>query len=144
MAEKAYSTIGTSLLVSNDGTSYTKLFPIKTTPDLGGSPNMLETTDLDDDAQTFTPGVKQQDTMEFTYNYTPENFDKAIGLEDKEQHFAILLGADGAQGEFTFTGKLSTYYNGNEVDGVREATLNIAPSSKISFSKTKTVTVAEK
>ena len=57
-ATKAVSTIGTILEVSENGTDWEKLCKIKTYPALGGAPEQLETTDLEDEVQTFVPGVQ--------------------------------------------------------------------------------------
>ena len=53
---KAYATIGTVLKTSTDGSTYTELCHIKSFPALGGSPDQLETTDLQDTSQTFVLG----------------------------------------------------------------------------------------
>ena len=55
-AAKAYATIGTILETSSDGATYTKLCKIKSYPALGGAPDQLETTDLEDPSQTFVNG----------------------------------------------------------------------------------------
>lgn len=67
---KAHSTIGTTLEVSSDGTSWEKMCKVKTFPALGGAPEQIETTDLEDEVQTSIPGVQSMDAMEFTANYT--------------------------------------------------------------------------
>ena len=52
------STIKTVLKSREHGTTgtYAKLCNIKSYPQLGGAPENLETTDLEDTAQTFCPG----------------------------------------------------------------------------------------
>ena len=51
---KAYSTINTVLKTATTSTgTYSKLCKIKSYPDLGGAPENLETTDLEDSFQTF-------------------------------------------------------------------------------------------
>ena len=50
--------------------SYSKLIDIKEFPDLGGDPEMLETTTLSDKMQTFIAGIQSMDAMQFTANYT--------------------------------------------------------------------------
>ena len=71
MAEtvKAYSTIGTFLKMGTAAASITKVCPIKSYPQLGGDPEQIETTDMEQDSQTFVPGVKQPETMTFTDNF---------------------------------------------------------------------------
>ena len=53
--KKAVSTIGTILEFSTDGTAWSKLCSIKSYPALGGSPEQIETTDLEDEVQTLVP-----------------------------------------------------------------------------------------
>ena len=52
------------------GGTYTKLVDIKEFPDLGGDPEMLETTTLSDKMQTFISGIQSMDGLSFTANYT--------------------------------------------------------------------------
>ena len=53
--------------------TYEKLCDIKDFPDLGGEPEMLETTTLSDPVQTFIMGIQSSDSMAFTMNYNPRN-----------------------------------------------------------------------
>ena len=54
--------------------AYAKLIDIKDFPDLGGAPEMLETTTLSDSMQTYIPGIQSLDGLEFTANYTKSDF----------------------------------------------------------------------
>ena len=51
--------------------TYEKLIDIKDFPDLGGAPEMLETTTLSDKMQTYIPGIQNIDALEFSSNYYP-------------------------------------------------------------------------
>ena len=51
IVKDAMSTISTSLFRGGS-----KMCRIKSYPDLGGTPDLLETTDLEDTWQTFVPG----------------------------------------------------------------------------------------
>ena len=64
----AISTYKVFLMKSTDGTTYEKLIDIKDFPDLGGAPEMLETTTLTDGMQTYIPGIQSLDAMEFNAN----------------------------------------------------------------------------
>lgn len=67
----AISTYKIFLMQSADGKStWEKLIDIKDFPDLGGTPEMLETTTLSDSMQTYIPGIQSLDALEFTSNYT--------------------------------------------------------------------------
>ena len=52
-----------------DASTYEQLVDIKDFPDLGGAPEMLETTTLSDGMQTYIPGIQSLDGLEFSANY---------------------------------------------------------------------------
>lgn len=135
-AAKAYSTIDTVLKAGAEAASLAKLCKIKSYPDLGAAPDNLETTDLEDTQQTFVPGVRSMDQMEFTANYTPEAYAAVKNTANTEQYYALEMGANGAQGKFTWTGQHDVYVNGGDVNAVREMTITVTPSSTIEFSAT--------
>ena len=53
MPAKAHNTIGTVLKFGTSANSLTELCKIKTTPQLNGEREQIESTDLTDSAQTF-------------------------------------------------------------------------------------------
>jgi hypothetical protein len=53
MSAKAHNTIGTVLKFGTSANSLTELCKIKTTPQLNGEREQIESTDLTDSAQTF-------------------------------------------------------------------------------------------
>ena len=127
----AISTYGVYLMHKGTGDTYTKLIDIKDFPDLGGAPEMLETTTLSDAMQTYIPGIKSSDALEFTANYTPGDYAACNALKDKEESYAIYFGEQGANGKFAFKGYLSARINGGGVNEVVGMTISIAPSSEI-------------
>lgn len=129
--KKAVSTIGTILEFSADGTSWSKLCKIKSYPALGGSPEQIETTDLEDEVQTFVPGVQSVDAMEFGANYTLEAYKAVKAKEGQIGHYRLKMGAEGVDGVATWEGQHSVYVNEGEVNGVREMTISVTPSTKI-------------
>ena len=54
--------------------TYGKLVDIKEFPDLGGEPEMLETTTLSDNMQTYIAGIQSLDGLSFTANYDMATF----------------------------------------------------------------------
>ena len=139
----AISTYKIFLMMKNSST-YEKLIDIKDFPDLGGSPEMLETTTLSDKMQTYIPGVQSLDALEFTANYTKEDFAKLKALEGQEKEFAVWFGGTeegnvltptGTDGKFQFKGQLSVYPVGGGVNEVVDMTVTIAPSTPISMSE---------
>lgn len=91
-------------LMKKSTSTYEKLIDIKEFPDLGGAPEMLETTTLSDKMQTYIPGVQSLDALEFTANYTKEDFTKLKALEGQECEFAVWFGGTGEGGTLTPTG----------------------------------------
>ena len=125
--------------------TWAKLIDIKDFPDLGGEPEMLETTTLSDGAQTYIAGIQSVDALSFTANYTATDFSTLKALEGTKTKFAIWFGAttagnvntpDGSNGKFSFEGELSVYVTGGGVNEVVEMTITIAPSTVITFSAT--------
>ncbi len=131
----AISTYGISLMYKAEGTTYTKLIDIKDFPDLGGAPEMLETTTLSDNMQTYIPGIQSLDALEFTANYTLTDFKKIKAMEGKDTAFAVWFGAEGADGKFEFNGQISAFPVGGGVNEVVGMTISIAPSTPITMAE---------
>lgn len=133
--KKAVSTIGTILEVSSDGTKWDKLCPIKSYPALGGAPDQLETTDLEDESQTFVNGVQSMDSMEFKANYTLPTYIAIKAKAGIPLKYRLKMGKDGVDGVATWEGEHSVYVNEGEVNGVREQTITVSPSTKIDIAE---------
>ena len=132
----AISTYGIMLMrKSGEGSTYTKLVDIKDFPDLGGAPEMLETTTLSDNMQTYIPGIQTLDALEFTANYTLADFRRIKAMEGTDTAFAVWFGADGADGKFEFNGQISVFPVGGGVNEVVSMTINIAPSTPITLAE---------
>ena len=125
--------------------TYTKLIDIKEFPDLGGEPEMLETTTLSDKMQTYIAGIQSMDGLTFSSNYDMAEFKKLKALEGKKESYAVWFGGtesggvvtpDGSNGKFAFDGELSVYPVGGGVNEVVGMNITIAPSSPIKFSAT--------
>ena len=130
----AISTYGISLMYKEGtGSTYSKLVDIKDFPDLGGAPEMLETTTLSDNMQTYIPGIQTLDALEFTANYTKADFTKIKALEGTDIDFAVYFGAEGADGKFLFKGQVSVFPVGGGVNEVVGMTITIAPSTPITL-----------
>lgn len=131
------------IFLMKKGTStYEKLIDIKEFPDLGGAPEMLETTTLSDSMQTYIPGIQSLDALEFTANYTKADFEKLKELDGIENDYAVWFGGTesggtltptGSDGKFEFKGQLSVFPVGGGVNEVVEMTITIAPSTPITM-----------
>lgn len=128
---KALSTINTVLKVGATGAAVKKVCAIKGYPDLGGDPEKITVTDLEDTDEASVPGVRSADDMQFTANYTKESYEAVLAVCGKQQIFELDFGADGADGKFSWSGQMSVKVNGGEVNGAREMTLTIVRDSAI-------------
>ena len=124
--------------------AYTKLIDIKEFPDLGGEPEMLETTTLSDKMQTYIAGIQSLEGLSFTANYDKTDFSKLKALEGKKEQYAVWFGGteaggvvtpDGSNGKFSFDGELSVYPVGGGVNEVVDMNITIAPSTVITFTE---------
>lgn len=137
----AISTYKTFLMYkASGGSTYSKLIDIKDFPDLGGEPEMLDTTTLSDGARTYIPGIQSQEAMTFTANYTSADYATVKALEGTEQDFAVWFGGTvsngvatptGSDGKFEFKGKLVVFVSGGGVNEPVNMTISIAPSTEI-------------
>ena len=132
----AISTYGISLMYkAKESETYTKLIDIKDFPDLGGAPEMLETTTLSDKMQTYIPGIQSLDALEFTANYTLVDYKKIKAMEGVDTSFAVYFGENGVDGKFSFKGQISAFPVGSGVNEVVNMTISIAPSTPITLAE---------
>lgn len=129
-------------LMQKKENAWEKLIDIKEFPDLGGTPEMLETTTLTDRMQTYIPGIQSLDALEFTSNYTLDEYKKLKALDGIENDYAVWFGGTesgdtvtptGADGKFKFKGQLSVFPVGGGVNEVVDMTITIAPSTPITM-----------
>ena len=138
MASSTYKTF----LMKKGSSAYEKLVDIKDFPDLGGSPEMLETTTLSDSMQTYIEGIQSSDALEFTINYDLSTYETLLAMKGVETEFSVWFGGSevggvvtptGDEGKFNFKGYLSVRVVGKGVNEVKEATISIAPSTPITL-----------
>ena len=138
MATSSYKTF----LMAKKDEAYEKLVDIKDFPDLGGAPEMLETTTLSDNMQTYVEGIQSQDALEYTINYDLAIYQQLLAMKGIETEFAVWFGGDeaggvvtptGSEGKFNFKGYLSVRVVGKGVNEVKEAIVSIAPSTPITL-----------
>ena len=126
----AINTYGVELHWGESADSVAKVIDIKDFPDMIGEPEMIETTTLSDAAQTNIPGIRSADTLQFTYNFTKEDFGKVEADAGKPLHYALIF-SDGSK--FTWQGQHTSGLPGKGVNEVIEATVNIAASTAVTF-----------
>lgn len=112
------------------GDTWEQVCPIKGIPQIGGEPEQIETTTLDDPIQTFIDGIQKQESMSMVNNYDLTEYKKIKAMEGKELDLSIWLGNDGlgGQGKFTGKGKLGVYVNDADVNAVVNMTIVLTPT----------------
>ena len=129
-------------LMQKNASAWEKVVDIKEFTDLGGTPEMLETTTLSDKMQTYIPGIQSLDALEFTSNYTLAEYKKLKALEGEDKEYAVWFGGTeagdtvtptGSDGKFKFNGQLSVFPVGGGVNEVVDMTITIAPSTPITM-----------
>ena len=138
-ASKPTSTYKSYLMVK-EGSDYRQLIDIKDYPDLGGEPEMLETTTLSDSMQTYVAGIQSLDALTFSANYDKAKYAELKAMEGTSKDFAVWFGGTessgvvtptGDEGKFEFSGSLSVFVTGGGVNEVRGMNITIAPSTVI-------------
>ena len=136
----AISSYKVYLMGEGANSAWAKLVNVKDYPDLGGAPEMLDTTTLSDKNRTYIPGIQENESMTFTANYTKDDFDKLYALRGKLCGYAVWFGAtesngtvtpDGHEGKYAFGGYLDVFVNGAGVNEVVNMTITIAPATEL-------------
>ena len=95
---------------------------------------MLQTTDLEDDMHTYTPGVQDLGGgLEFTANFNATDYAKIKNMKGTSYFFQLRMGVDGADGVFDWEGEIDVWMAGGEVNAVRDMTIISTPSTVIGF-----------
>ncbi|XCH79062.1 MAG: phage tail protein [Candidatus Dehalobacter alkaniphilus] len=126
----AISTQGVTLKWGAALVSIAKVIDIKDFPDLGGAPELLETTTLSDAAQTFINGIQSQSAMEFTCNYTKADYESVLADAGTDMFYSLEFGEAGAEGKFQWQGQHAVWVVGAGSNAVTEMKISIAPSTQ--------------
>ena len=122
----AISSFNTKLTIGD------KDYPIKDFPSILGQRSSLETTDLSCDAQTYIPGIRQQnDNFPFLANYDPATYEEINSLDGEQE--CKLTFSDGSG--YSWRGNVSVSINEGSVDSVLEMTISVMPASVPVWSK---------
>ena len=130
------SSIGAKLLISEDGSSYAKYTDIKSIPDLGGDPEQIDVTCLEDEVTKYINGVQSQESMAFESDCDNDlaNYEAMEDLADRELFYQIVLGRSGKSA--FFKGQHKVRLNGAGVNESLSMTTTVAPSTKIELKNT--------
>lgn len=131
---QAVSTFKARLMHGTGATpTWEMLIPITSFPQIGGAPEQIEVTTMEDSMQTFIQGIQTAEAMEFGTWYESEAYDQLKALDGKREKYAIWFGneGDGSAGKFQFEGQLSVYINEGEVNAAIGMTVSITPNTPI-------------
>ena len=117
---------------SNFAGTYKLLMRCKSVPSPVQPPNEIETTDLEDDTQTFIKGIKTSGNLSVTGNLTKEEYEvlEAMGYDDQDLIFAYGNQGLGEELKYAFVGQVTPTVNDvGGADEVVEMTATITPST---------------
>lgn len=126
----AISSYGVNLKWGSTAETLERKICIKDFPDLGGAPELLETTTLCDAAQTYINGIQSMDALEFTLNYTLADYKMVMLDADKPMFYSLEFGKDGNEGVFQWQGEHTAWPVGGGVNAVVDMKMSIAPSTQ--------------
>lgn len=113
--------------------SYDLLVRAKSIPSPVQAPNTVESTTLEDAAQTFEMGIKQSGTKEYTGNLEKEYLDAISALENKKIDIITLYGTDGVGGvakyAYVSSGCVATPTDVSGADSILEMQITTVPAT---------------
>lgn len=118
----ATATAGTYLFYKTEvGGTYTKLVDITSYPDMGATPNKLDTTDLSATKfKTSIMGLQDIPDLTFECNYDKTAMATINSLEGDKLYLQLQFGTAGVNGTFSWEGEVTVYAVGGGVDEVRK------------------------
>lgn len=120
-----------TLSYGESDTDYTLLKDLQEVPELGGTPNKIDVTTLDNDSKVYMKGLVDYGDLSFKFLMATEQFNtlsQLTGVKYWKVHLPQGLDAK-------FTGEPSVKIDSNGVDAAQTYTLDIALNSKIEFSQ---------
>lgn len=131
----ALSTANTTLkYCATQGGVYTELSKITSYPDMGSAPSKLDTTDLSATVvKTYIFGLQEAPDLTFECNYDEATYNTINAFGSTTYWFNLMLGANGADGIFEWSGQVKVYLNGGGVDEVRKMTIVCSCATPITF-----------
>lgn len=116
---------GTKILLDEEELHY-----CESTPELGATPSEVEVTALENHNKLTVPGIKEFDSMDFTFFYDTEQFKKLHPLcDNKTDHVVTVEFPDGLK--IKLTGKLSVALSSASVNEAVKYTLTVSLSKDV-------------
>lgn len=132
MAEKHSGLLSKGIKLSyktSEGSGFKTLKDLQEIPELGGTPNKVDVTTLDDEARAYINGLIEYGDLSFKFLYDKTQFlelNALTGIIDWKVEFPDTLTA-------TFSGESSVKIDGEGIESATTYTLSLALSSKIVF-----------
>lgn len=133
------ATMGTKLEYSTDGTTWTRVYGLASTPDFGGEPNTIDSTTLDNtEYETNVLGLQPSNVLSYEINMM------ALIAENKDIHNLTLIQAladrktpvkwrltKASKVTFTYDAVVKLQYNADEQSAIEKFTMYHSLKSKI-------------
>lgn len=128
----AISTAGTYLFYdATGGGTFAKLVDIVNYPDLGSTPEKIDTTDLSQTKyKTNILGLQDAPDLTFEANYDEAVYDTISAITGTKK-YQLQFGTAGADGIFEWDGDISIFVMGAGVNEVRKMQITISTSTPI-------------
>lgn len=108
-------------------TNYEELVNIKSVPASGAEGGTIEVTELDSPVKQYIEDRMDLPAQDFTYNITPEKYEKVKEVCDGEEHEFLIVFNDG-MGTY-IKGTAQTWKNEFSAGSAREGTLHIVATN---------------
>lgn len=121
---------GTKILLDEEQDGGKELKFAESTPSLGASPSEVDVTALENMNKITVPGIKEFDSMEFSFFYDTEQYKMLHPLcDNKTDHTITVQFPDGLK--VKLTGKLSVALSSASVNEAIKYTLTISLSKDV-------------
>lgn len=136
MAEHAgLSSIGVKMY-KGSSTSKKQLPNLLSTPEMGGTPEKIDVTTLEDSVKQYINGVKDYGDLEFSFLYDGDKSDSSFktlkGSEGTPDTYTLEL-PDGSS--FSWTADVSVRMSGIEVNGALTFIASFAMQSEVDYTE---------
>lgn len=133
-AHAGLASIGVKMY-KGSSTTKTKLPNLQSTPELGGTPEKIDVTTLEDSIKQYINGVKDYGDLEFTFLYDGDKSDSSFktlkAAEGNPDTYTLEL-PDGTS--FSWTADVSVRMSSIEVNGALTFIASFAMQSDVTYS----------
>lgn len=121
--------------------SYSVLYGLQSTPDMGGDPEKVDVTNLNDGAKRYIKGIKEYGDLDFGFYYNSADDNPNVGESEVAAAYSTLRALDAAGTDvwfkltypdgtgFMWFGSVSVKRSSAEVNGALKFTLRTTPKT---------------